>query len=83
MIWLGRPYHFKLFKGWLPQIFLGPFLNAYSQINPLSSMQSLHRYFPTEMMVLMHSFPVLCKIVSKFHFCSYANSNELINFYPY
>ena len=24
---LGRPYHFKFFKGYLPQILLGPFLN--------------------------------------------------------
>ena len=26
-ICLGRPYHFKFFKGCLPQILLGPFLN--------------------------------------------------------
>ena len=25
---IGRPYHFKLFKGCLPQILLGPFLNT-------------------------------------------------------
>ena len=24
---LGKPYHFKFFKGCLPQILLGPFLN--------------------------------------------------------
>ena len=28
----GRPYPFKFFKGCLPQIFLGPFLNTLSQI---------------------------------------------------
>ena len=29
---LGRPYHFKFFKGCLPQISLGPFLNTWTQI---------------------------------------------------
>ena len=31
MVCLSRPYPFKLFKGCLPQILLGPFLNALSQ----------------------------------------------------
>ena len=31
--YLGRPYHFKFFKGSLPQIFLGPFLNTLSYIS--------------------------------------------------
>ena len=30
---LGRPYRFKSFKGCLPQISLGPFLNTLSQIS--------------------------------------------------
>ena len=29
---LGRPYHFKFFKGCLPQILLGPFLNTLSHL---------------------------------------------------
>ena len=29
---LSRPYHFKFFKGCLPQIWLGPFLNTLSHI---------------------------------------------------
>ena len=29
----SRPYHFKYFKGGLPQILLGPFLNTLSHIN--------------------------------------------------
>ena len=29
---LGRPYHFKFFKGCLPQILFGPSLNTFSQI---------------------------------------------------
>ena len=29
---LGRPYHFKFFKGCLPQILLGPFLNTLTQM---------------------------------------------------
>ena len=32
MVYLSRPYHFKFFKGCLPQILLGPFLNTLSQI---------------------------------------------------
>ena len=28
MVCLGRPYHFKIFKGCLPQILLGLFLNT-------------------------------------------------------
>ena len=30
MVCLGRPYHFKIFKGFLPQILLGRFLNTVS-----------------------------------------------------
>ena len=29
---LNRPYHFKCFKGCLPQISLGPFLNTFSHM---------------------------------------------------
>ena len=36
---LGRPYPIKFFKGCLPQIFLGPFLNT------LSQMLDFHRPF--------------------------------------
>ena len=32
MVCLNRPYHFKFFKGCLPQIPLGPFLNTLSHI---------------------------------------------------
>ena len=32
MVCLSRPYHFKFFKGCLPQILLGPFLNTLNQI---------------------------------------------------
>ena len=28
MVCLGRPYHFKYFKGCFPEILLGPFLNT-------------------------------------------------------
>ena len=30
--WLGRLYHFKFFKGCLPQILLGPFLNTLTHL---------------------------------------------------
>ena len=33
MVCLGIPYYFKLFKGCLPQILLGPFLNTLTQMN--------------------------------------------------
>ena len=32
MVCLGRPYHFNFFKGCLPQILLGPFLNTLTHI---------------------------------------------------
>ena len=32
MVPLGRPYHFKCFKGCIPQILLGPFLNTLSHL---------------------------------------------------
>ena len=32
MVYLGRPHHFKSFKGCLPQILLGPFLNTLTHI---------------------------------------------------
>ena len=32
MVCLGRPYHFKIFEGYLPQILLGPFLNTLTRI---------------------------------------------------
>ena len=28
----SRPYHFKFFKGFLPQILLGPFLNTLAHV---------------------------------------------------
>ena len=28
----GRPYHFKIFKGCLPQVLLGPFSNTLTQL---------------------------------------------------
>ena len=33
MFYLSRPYPFKFFKGCLPQILLGPFLNTLSHIS--------------------------------------------------
>ena len=30
--WQSRPYHFKFFKGCLPQILLGPFLNSLTHL---------------------------------------------------
>ena len=33
MVYVSRPYHFKFFKGCLPQILIDPFLNTLIQIN--------------------------------------------------
>ena len=32
MVCLGRPHHFKFFKGCHPQILVGPFLNTLTHI---------------------------------------------------
>ena len=32
VVCLGRPYHFRFFKGCLPKILLGPFLNTWSHM---------------------------------------------------
>ena len=39
---LGRPYHSRFFKGCLPQISLGPFLNILSHLFVKSDMQILN-----------------------------------------
>ena len=40
MVCLSRPYSFKLFKGYLPQILLGPFLNTLPQMAQLKKQRS-------------------------------------------
>ena len=32
-----RPYHFQIFKGFLPQILLGPFLNTLTKCRPIKT----------------------------------------------
>ena len=44
IVCLSRPYHFKFFKGCLPQILLGPFLNTLS----LLVVNSFHKIFPSK-----------------------------------
>ena len=41
MVSLSRPYHFKSFKGCLPQILLGPFLNTLSHFSILAEATSV------------------------------------------
>ena len=41
MACLGRPYHFKIFKGYLPQILLDPFVTISSTSTPLVQVQTL------------------------------------------
>ena len=38
---LGRPYHFKFFKGSLLQILLGPFLNTFDPFNIPCNFQNI------------------------------------------
>ena len=40
--WLSRPHHFKCFKGYLPQILLGPFLNALTHMSISINRITLH-----------------------------------------
>ena len=42
---LGRPYHFKFFKGCLPQILLGPFLNTLTHLSSTFVFLSPYTYF--------------------------------------
>ena len=42
---LSRPYHFKLFKGFLPQILLCPFLNTLTHITHVFSQKKFQRFF--------------------------------------
>ena len=39
MVFLSSPYQFKFFKGCLPQISLGTFLNTFSKIYPTKKSQ--------------------------------------------
>ena len=40
----SRPYHFKFFKGCLPQILLGPFLNTLTYMNLLPKCKSMGNF---------------------------------------
>ena len=52
MVYLSRPHHFKLFKGRLPQILLGPYFVPYNTVYklqllpfglPVSNKPKLHK----------------------------------------
>ena len=66
MVCLSRPYDFKLFKGCLPQILLGPFLNTLSHILVLVSRESKT--------MRPSCFQIIC---SKIFFKSYRKSSVL------
>ena len=48
MVCLGRPYHLKSFKGYFPQILLGPFFNTSSHLEytdiPVENLYHLLEY---------------------------------------
>ena len=50
MVCLGKPYHFILFKGCLPQILLGPFMNTLTHL--------LHYFIEIHFMPLVPSIPL-------------------------
>ena len=45
MVYLSRPYHFKFFKGCLPQILPGPFLNTLTQMGLVKNANHFTVYF--------------------------------------
>ena len=49
---LKRPYHFKFFKGCLPQILLGPFLNTLSHILRLFFLQFVNKTITAGFLVI-------------------------------
>ena len=49
MVCLGRPYHFKFFKSFLPQILLCPFVNTFIHVlTYMTNCQIYMTYFSTE-----------------------------------
>ena len=76
MVCLSRPYPFKFFKGCLPQVLLGPFLNALSHIKQLFAYLIWRNYrrqrdHPRKAMKLWRK-PLEILILSvnyTFHFC--------------
>ena len=56
IVCLSRPYHFKFFKGCLPQILLGPFLNTLTELSLLILLRLTH-FIP------LVSFHTPCKTI--------------------
>ena len=58
MFYLSRSNPFKFFKGFLPQILLGPFLNTLSQIymSALQMLYHLKKLFPYHINLIPLSF---------------------------
>ena len=57
MVWfaLSKPYSFKFFKGCLPQIFLGPFLNTWYHLVPMSIFMKHKRSYKAWWKLLLSS----------------------------
>ena len=55
MVCLSRPYHFRYFKGCLPKILLGPFLNTLAHMIMLS--RGVFVFFETKAQCWTVSFP--------------------------
>ena len=87
MVSLGRPYHLKIFEGYLPQILLGPFLNSLAHTMTLYLKQfvshsvclHLHRicswsYAKCSYCYHTSTFIFLCLYTACSHLCSYFHS---------
>ena len=67
VICVSRAYHFKFFKGCLPQILLGTFLNILTHMSNLTENKSFEHFFI--------SFFVQQRQFAKITFLSIANAN--------
>ena len=63
MVCLGRPYPINVFKGCLPQVLLGQFLNTLSQINEL---HYILQGFSAGDDILLNSLESFEKVFAKF-----------------
>ena len=62
MVSLSRPYHFKFFRGCLPQIVLGPFLNTLTQMT--CKKQRKIKQEILSLMTFLHKGKIVQKIIT-------------------
>ena len=77
MVCLGRPYHFKFFKGCFPQILIGPFLNNLSHME--DSITRHYYAFQINSIILSITFLYPPKTSENFGFLMFSWSIERKN----